>query len=157
MSWVTVAALASGGPVRRRRGSNIEGTTISNLGMGREKVKREKIGDNHFGQLSGGDGHHRRASSNSSSPYAHIHTDDHCNDKDERTKQDKTGNTGQYEICVATTFVHPGDVVTGMPSTAVTRDNEWLTRIRTYQFRTRNRSVQTEALDAGSASTVPER
>ncbi|KOM45047.1 hypothetical protein LR48_Vigan06g035300 [Vigna angularis] len=36
-------------------------------------------------------------------------------------------------------------------------ENERLKTMRTYQFRTRNRSVQTEALDAGSASTVPER
>ncbi|KOM50312.1 hypothetical protein LR48_Vigan08g113900 [Vigna angularis] len=37
------------------------------------------------------------ASSSSSSPSAHIHTDDHCNDKDGRTKPDKTGNTG-YDV-----------------------------------------------------------
>ncbi|KOM48871.1 hypothetical protein LR48_Vigan07g257500 [Vigna angularis] len=38
-----------------------------------------------------------------------------------------------------------------------TQENERLRTRRTYQFRIRNRSVQTEALDAGSASTVPER
>ncbi|KOM45441.1 hypothetical protein LR48_Vigan06g074700 [Vigna angularis] len=30
-------------------------------------------------------------SSSSTSPSAHMHTDDHCNDKDEQTKHDKTG------------------------------------------------------------------
>ncbi|KOM50607.1 hypothetical protein LR48_Vigan08g143400 [Vigna angularis] len=34
------------------------------------------------------------ASSSRSSPSAHIHTDDHCNDKDGRTKPDTTGNAG---------------------------------------------------------------
>ncbi|KOM46557.1 hypothetical protein LR48_Vigan07g026100 [Vigna angularis] len=35
-----------------------------------------------------------RASSSSLPPSAHIHTDDHCNDKDECTKPDTTGNAG---------------------------------------------------------------
>ncbi|KOM47873.1 hypothetical protein LR48_Vigan07g157700 [Vigna angularis] len=35
-------------------------------------------------------------------------------------------------------------------------DNERLKRRRTYPFRARNRSVQTEALDTGGVATVPE-
>ncbi|KOM56187.1 hypothetical protein LR48_Vigan10g207900 [Vigna angularis] len=54
------------------------------------------------------------ASSSSALPSAHIHTDDHCKDKDGRTK------TRQHKE-IHRAFAHPGDVVTGIPSTAATR------------------------------------
>ncbi|KOM56732.1 hypothetical protein LR48_Vigan10g262400 [Vigna angularis] len=47
-------------------------------------------------------------SSSRASPSAHIHTDDHCKDKDGRPNETTQGKTQ------ATTFVHPGDVVTGI-------------------------------------------
>ncbi|KOM58129.1 hypothetical protein LR48_Vigan11g116300 [Vigna angularis] len=59
-------------------------------------------------------------SSSSSSPSAHIHTDDHCNDKDGRTKPDTTGK------CRLQAFVHPGDVVTGILSSAATRVSSFI-------------------------------
>ncbi|KOM39621.1 hypothetical protein LR48_Vigan03g300300 [Vigna angularis] len=62
---------------------------------------------------------------------AHIHTDDHCNDKDGRTRQDMTRKTQ------ATTFVHSGDVVTGIPTSAATRELE------TVRFRMELRTPET--------------
>ncbi|KOM26091.1 hypothetical protein LR48_Vigan230s000200 [Vigna angularis] len=46
---------------------------------------------------------------------AHIHTDDHCNDRTDVQIQD---NTKKEHMAL----VHPGDVVTGKHSTAATRE-----------------------------------